>query len=135
MKPEVHVKCCKLGTLPESVKARLRYLTDGPDGGTMYRWTFHDGSTYCAIAYSAPEMEPWQIVGWACITHQEEPIPVVGAYVSHDWRGNGVAPETVKALLEFVKLREGSRVYAATDRWPKWTDLLLDFDLRAERWV
>lgn len=132
---QVSLRCHKVGSLPEGVLSRLRYLTDGPDNGSMWRWSFHDGSTYACLAYATPECEPWQVIGWACITHQEEPIPVVGAYVAQNERGKGVAPQMVKALLEYVRLAEGSRVYAATDRWPRWADLLSDFGLRCERWT
>lgn len=104
--------------LPKEWKPRLRELSLGPYDGSMYRWTFHDGSTWAAVLFLGKE-----IVGWACLTEQEEEYPVVGIYISDQWRGIGLAEDLLVALLQLVKPTSRT-ILAVADSYPKYPELL-----------
>jgi GNAT superfamily N-acetyltransferase len=95
----------------------------------MSRWIYQSGECYAAIIFegSAPEMKADQIVGWACITWEDEPHPVLGVYVDEDYRKQGYAPVAVHALLSCFSdgiTESGSIVRAVTSRWPKYKELI-----------
>lgn len=121
----------EMGNVPEEWKdkARTLCLPPGrldPAGGTMYRWSFHDGSTWACFVFPGTELNPSSMLGWACITLQEEPEPVIGVYVDSYHRGKGIASQLISVLLTASHkiVEQGSEIIAVQDRYPKYKELI-----------
>jgi GNAT superfamily N-acetyltransferase len=118
--------------IPDDWKDQLRDLClppgkFDPAGGTMYRWTFHDGSTWAFIAFSEPELDSHKIVGWAALTQQEEPHNVIGVYVGSEHRGKGLAKQLISGLLlacEKVATDYSNVVIAVSERYSKYASII-----------
>lgn len=89
----------------------------------MSRWLYQDGSCWVVVAWNDTGVPQ----GWACLTCEDEPYPVLGAYVKEEARGKGYATACVSLLLDLCKEeiseREGA-VYASSIRWPKYKTLI-----------
>lgn len=129
--------------VPQTWKQRARELClppgrNDPAGGTMYRWTYHDGSTWMVFAFHGPTfMAPGDIVGWACLTLEEEPQPVIGVYVDPKVRGVGYGSYLVQQLLMMNhKLIDhfGGEVIAVQDRFPKYKELIEAAGFKQKDW-
>ena len=101
------------------VKIQMRALSFGPLEGSMHRWTYHDGSTYAALLFNEGGL-----VGWACLTKQEEPHPVVGVYVSETERGSGKAKLLLNALLQVYGPPVNTPVYAVAENYKQYPSIL-----------
>lgn len=125
-----------MSDVPEHLRVRMRQLTDGPYAGTMWRWTFHDGSTWALLAFDGFKAEPRDLVAWACVTNQEEPLSVLGVFVDELYRGDGLAARLVDDLVGITKeqLKDGP-VYAVSERFPKYVEILEKHGLSHLEWV
>jgi RimJ/RimL family protein N-acetyltransferase len=129
--------------IPETWKIKLRELClppgrNDPAGGTMYRWTYHDGSTWAYILFDGPEAHPFYIAGWAAMTLEEEPEPVIGVYVDNESRAQGFASLLVAGLLRVGanQIKEkGSKVIAVDSRFPKYRRLIENAGFIHKEWV
>lgn len=113
--------------VPASWKAQLRELSFGPEHGTMWRWTFQNGSCYCSIAF-----DKGKPVAWACATLEDDSFPVVGVYVHRNYRKQGIATAVANHLLEKVALT--GHIYAVSANWPAWPVLLKEHGLVHLEW-
>lgn len=104
--------------LPESWKSRLRELSLGPYDGSMYRWSFHDGSTYAAVCLTGKD-----IIGWGCLTYQEDKYPIVGLYVSKEYRGCGIAEDILVQMLTVLNPKS-KVILAVKESYPKYPIIL-----------
>jgi GNAT superfamily N-acetyltransferase len=123
----------KMGDLPVGYRARLRELTIGPVAWGLWSLTHHDGSTWTALA-----LEDGEITGWAALTYEWDGQPVIGAYVSEEHRGRGVATLVITSLLHSLMgagvISRGDTVAASTWRWPRYHDVLEACGLACEPW-
>lgn len=135
--------------VPEPWKVRMRELSFGGHEGSMWRWTYHDGSTYAATIwlsnpsrncrnilappsiYTEPQS---RLLAWACLTEQEEPIPVAGVYVDHSHRRRGLGQLVAGHLLAQRGLPVGSGCYAVAENWGHWPALIESFGLVHYEW-
>lgn len=116
----------------ETWRVRLRALSDGPDMGSMWRWTYHDGSTWATVA--SRTAAPSTIVGWACVTNQEEPLSVVGVYVHEQHRRQGLASTLVRRLLADCGQHLTSEIYCVPSKFPAYDRLLEAAGYAARVW-
>jgi GNAT superfamily N-acetyltransferase len=80
---------------------------------------YQNGACYVTILARGPY--PATVDGWACLTFEDEPWPVVGVYVKEEKRGQGWAKDLVNSLLRIHRgsiLAKGGKIYAAVDRFP-----------------
>lgn len=113
--------------VPDEWRPRMRELSLGPYDGTMYRWTFQNGSCWALVLFEGYSLHPRNIVGWACLTMEDEPYPVVGVYVDPEMRGNGYAGQLVASLLELARayiLEAGGEVAAVSSRFKRYPELI-----------
>ncbi len=124
--------------LPVGFRMKLRELTIGPVAWGLWSLTFHDGSTWAALAFDG-EQRPENLVGWACVTQEYDVHPMIGAYVAESHRGRGVAPTLVTSLCRDLLgrnvLTPGDTVVASTWRWDGYYALLEECGLVCETWV
>ena len=118
-------------------KPRLRELTIGPVSWGLWSLTFHDGSTYCAIAFDGnPDAD--NIVGWGALTYEYDTLPMIGVYVPPDTRARGVGSMILTSMLRSAiasdVLEYGATVVAATERWPKYFELAEECGVRCILW-
>jgi len=121
-----------MSDVPDDWKERLRELClppgrMDPAGGTMYRWSHHDGSTWAYVAFEGPVVHPYFIQGWAAITFEEEPEPVLGVFVAPEHRGKGLARTLVTGTLELARAQiteYGGEVIAVSTRYPAYKTLI-----------
>lgn len=118
----------------------MRELSFGAYSGTMWRWTFQSGACWVALGFGCHPppagYEPEHIVGWACWTEEEEPHPVVGAYVDKEYRQAGYATQLARGLLEGRRCRRppGSIVFAVATYWPAWAGLITEAGFTFTEW-
>lgn len=133
----------KIKKFPQEHLAAMRELSFGPDLGSMWRWTYHDGSTWAAVIY-AGEPSPESIMAWACVTFQEEPYPVLGVYVAREFRGLGLADSALSAILreevmctysQEAKQTDGNAVYAVSANYSRYPELLARFGFSHLEWA
>ncbi len=126
--------------LPEAWRARLRELSFGAYNGTMWRWTYHRAACWVAIGFRRHPPErgygPEDILGWACWTENEEPHPVMGAYVEEASRKAGYARQLADALLRHHRHRRppGSIVIAVSGYWPAWPAIIEAAGFTHQNW-
>jgi GNAT superfamily N-acetyltransferase len=123
----------RMGDVPSLWKPELRRLSYGEYAGGMWQWTYHDGSTWLAIIAEG-QLTPDNFKGWAAITKEEEPHPVVGVYVTPDRRGCGYAEDLVNHLLTMYPQDPGY-CYAASRYWDQWPRLLQRHGLSHLEWA
>ena len=127
-----------MGDIPVGLRHRLRELTIGPVAWGLWSLTFHDGSTWAALAFDGPQ-DPEHLVGWACVTQEYDVHPMIGAYVLESHRGKGIAPLLVTSLCRSLigdnVLAPGDTVVASTWRWSGYYDLLESCGLVCEEWL
>jgi len=115
----------------------MRELTDGPYEGTMWRWTYHDGSTWVLLCFDS-QVTPRanDLVAWAVLTNQEEPHTVLGLYVDELYRGDGLAKKLCHTIctLGRDKVKHGI-VYAVSKRFSKYPEILAQHGLTFQEWV
>lgn len=114
--------------LPKTWLPRLRELSLGPYDGSMYRWTFHDGSTYAGVMLIGGE-----IVGWCCLTEQEETYPILGVYIQKDWRGYGLAKELIVNTLKVLN-PETEIILAVADMYSKYPEIISNLGYQYKSW-
>lgn len=97
------------------------------DGGVFYRWTYHDGSTWCLVLCEGKALAK-NIVAWAGVSLQETSCPFVGVFVDSERRGYGYAEELVCGLLDYRRpvLEKFQHMYAASELYPKYKSILAD---------
>ncbi len=115
--------------IPFETKASMRLLSFGPIEGSMVRWTYHDGSTWAVLLYDNDVL-----IGWACITKQEEPHPVIGVYIANTRRGSGYAKLLVSAMLSIYSNEIDSVVYAVAENWPKYVEVIEQAGFTHREW-
>jgi len=140
MARDIDITIAPMHELPVGYKARLRELSlGGYEPWGFWSWTFHDGSTWAAIAFEDRKRTAENIIGWAAVTEQIDMLPVVGCYVEKDRRGSGVAEDLIVLLLRNLirrkVLESGGSVYASTWRWPKYTEIIESAGLHCLDWV
>lgn len=110
--------------VPDEWRERLRELTNH-EGSPQWRWSYHDGSTWCCILFVGDGVRVYGIQGWSVLTLQEEPHPVLGVYVDPDHRGKGYAEQLVNHLLVCCKrhMTTGT-VYAYSGAYPKYKQII-----------
>jgi len=114
-----------MGDVPRRWLPKLRRLSLGPVEGAMVRWSYHDGSTWTNVLFEGGRRDPRAIVGWAVFTLQEARHPIVGVYVDSSRRGLGYGTELVSRLLDACKDRvPHGRIYAVSDWWPKYAEVI-----------
>lgn len=127
-----------MAKIPVGLRVRLRELTIGPVAWGLWSLTFHDGSTWAALAFDG-EPGPDTIMGWACITQEYDVVPMIGAYVAEAHRRKGVAATLVSSLawslLGEGVLNPGDTLVATLSRWPRYVELLEGCGLVCEEWV
>lgn len=123
----------KMADVPKAWGARLRELSYGAYAGGMYQWSYHDGSTWVAIMAEG-KLSPENFVGWAGITLEEEPLPVVGVYVTEARRGCGYAEDLVDHLFTVYPQVSGE-CYAASRYWSEWPRVLARHGLAHVEWA
>jgi RimJ/RimL family protein N-acetyltransferase len=125
-----------MALIPASVRRDLRRLSLGPDQEWgFWGWTFHDGgSTWAAVAFDTES----GVIGWAGLTRQADVLPVVGCYVDPRHRGDELATGLVTRLLACLlatgELDDVGAVFASTERWPGYADVLEGLGLRCLTW-
>lgn len=115
--------------VPTAWRPRLRELSFGPEAGTMWRWTFQSGECWVALLQEAD-----RIVAWACLTNEDDQLPVVGCYVDKGLRGKGLGSTVANHLLTMIDLQQATAVYAVSYNWPKWPKILQQFGLVHFEW-
>jgi GNAT superfamily N-acetyltransferase len=128
-----YLTAMKMGDVPREWLSRLKVLSYGEYAGGMWGWSHHDGSTWCSIIAEGA-MSPENFVGWAAITKEEEPIPVVGVYVAEERRGCGYAEDLVNHLLTIYPQPPGD-CYAASRYWSEWPRCLARHGLGFKEWL
>ena len=127
-----------MAEIPVGLRQKLRELTIGPVAWGLWSLTFHDGSTWAALAFDGPQ-DPEHLVGWACITQEYDVHPMIGAFVLESHRGQGYAPLLVtslaRSLLGEGVLSTGDKIVATLSRWGGYVDLLEGCGLVCEEWV
>lgn len=124
----------RMQDFPVGTRKAMRELSLGPevDRG-VWSWTFHDGSTYAAVA-----MLGKQLISWAAYTEEEDYLPVIGTYTDPYYRGHGLSTTTLTLLLHWCEAQEvvahGDKIYASTWRWPKYVDICGRLGLRCKPW-
>ncbi len=120
----------RMADVPSEWRPRLRELSFGPYKGSMWRWSYHDGSTWVVVLFVNK-----MLVGWSCMTCQEEPYPVLGVYVDDDLRGQNYAYDLVVKLLQHCreKVTDG-KVYAVNNYWPHYKALIERFGWQHLEW-
>lgn len=120
-------------------RIRMRQLSLGSKVGRSWgawSWTFCDGSTWANIGFSDTAQE--DMIGWASVTFETDLLPVVACYVRSDCRGHGIACGLVTNLLYFLisegVLYPGAALFASTQRWPRWTEVVESCGLRCLTW-
>lgn len=128
-----------MGEVPVGLKPRMRELSEGPIPWGLWSLTHHDGSTWVALAFEGQEHVSENLIGWACVSAEYDRLPMVGAYVALDHRGNGLGSELVTTILRSLlcsgDLSLGDTLYASLGRWPTYVDLLESCGLRCVEWV
>jgi GNAT superfamily N-acetyltransferase len=99
----------------------------------MWQWTYATARTYFAVMAEG-KMSPENFVGWAAITKEVEPLPVVGVYVRDDRRGCGYAEDLVNHLLHMFPQPPGE-CYAASRYWSEWPRVLANHGLSHLEWA
>jgi len=127
----------RMSSIPVGYKPRLRELTIGPVAWGLWSLTYHDGSTYAALALDGGD-KPEHIVGWAACTLEYDEHPMIGAYVLEAHRGKGIAASLVTSLLRDLRgrgvLSPGDVVVASTWRWPLYGALIASCGLTPQTW-
>ena len=138
----------RMNEAPEAVKERLRVLTFGREyDSPMYSWTFNDGSCWYATLSLSEEMplgststpsesrhQESRILAWACLTSEVDHFPVVGVYTDPDHRGKGLARVVTGHLLRQADLPHSTPIYAVSENWPSWPQVLRNFGLVHFEW-
>ncbi len=126
-----------MAKIPVGLRQKLREFTIGPVAWGLWSLTFHDGSTWAALAFDG-EMLPENLMGWACITQEYDVHPMIGAYVSESHRRKGIASTVISALtwslLGDGVLSPGDTVVATLSRWPRYVELLDGCGLVCVEW-
>lgn len=123
----------KMADVPRHWRARLRELSYGEYAGGMWQWSYSDGSTWVSIMAEG-KLSPENFVGWAAITKEVEPLPVVGVYVKDERRGLGYAEDLVNHLLVMYPQPPGE-CYAASRYWSEWPRCLSNHGLAHVEWA
>jgi len=120
--------------VPEAYKERLRDLSLGPFDGSMIRWSYHDGSTWCGILWVG-QPDKGKIIGWVVLTFQEEAHPVVGVFVDREYRSRGYARILVEGIIQLHKDRcESGSMYCVLESYPKYAEIIESFGLKCLEW-
>jgi GNAT superfamily N-acetyltransferase len=125
----------RMTSISDASKDRLRELTFGRENESpMYRWTFHSDA-WCTIAQDTHGT----IRAWACLTLQDDYLPVAGVYVEPRHRRRGLAEVCAKLLLgaltEGRHLAPGSKVQAVSELWPRWPAVIESAGLTFLEWA
>lgn len=127
----------KMSEVPVGFKPRMRELTIGPVAWGLWSLTFHDGSTWAALAFDG-EQRAENIIGWGALTFEYDELPMVGVYVDPDARARGMGSMILTTMLRSAIASEileyGSTVVAATARWPKYFELAEECGVRCVLW-
>ncbi len=122
--------------VPVGWRFSMRKLSLGPIAWGAWCWTFYDGSTWTAIGFS--DADRTDLIGWAALTMETDVLPVVGVFVREDCRKRGIGRTLVTNLLHFLisdgDLYPGAAVFASTQRWPKWAEVVESCGLRCLTW-
>ncbi len=121
----------KMADLPPSQLPLMRELSFGREDGTMWRWTFSKGETYACLI----EDECGDLLGWSCITFDEDLLPMVGSYIDPEYRGQGLSTIVVRHMLKMANLPPSTPVYAVAENWPKWKTMLHEAELTYIEWT
>ncbi len=128
----------RMRDLPVGLRVGIRALSLGPIAWGGWAWTFHDGSCWAALAFDG-HVSSETMLGWCVLTMETDTLPVIGAYVHEDARGQGLGESMATALLQYLlahrELYPGAAIFAATQRWPKWTQVIERCGLRCLTWV
>ncbi len=119
----------RMADVPTEWRPRMRELTFGPYKGSMWRWSFHDGSTWVAVLFVDK-----LLVGWSVLTLQEEPHPVLGVYVDSEFRGCNYAYDLVVRVLQGCREKIKDCVYAVSKYWPPYKELIERFGWKHLEW-
>lgn len=126
-----------MSEVPVGIRYRLRELTLGPIEWGIWSLTFHDGSTYCSVAYDGKE-SPENAVGWAALTFQYDVLPMVGVYVGDGARGKGMGALLLTTLLQSLQadevLKVGDTVVASTWRWDRYEEVCAACNITCQTW-
>ena len=126
-----------MSNVPVGFKPRLRELTIGPVAWGLWSLTFHDGSTWAALAFDG-EAAAENIIGWSALTYEYDALPMVGVYVNPDTRQRGLGSLLLTTLLRSLvaseDLKYGATVVAATERWSRYFDLVESCGLVCQTW-
>lgn len=124
--------------IPVGLRHRLRELTIGPVAWGLWSLTFHDGSTWAALAFDGAQT-PENVVGWAALTQEYDVHPMIGAYVDKSQRGKGTAAMLITSLCRSLigshVLAPGDVVVASTWRWGRYEELLEECGLVCRDWT
>lgn len=116
-------------------RMRLRELTIGPVAWGLWSLTFHDGSTWAAMALD----DAGEIQAWACLTQEYDVDPMIGVYVPPENRKEGLAPLLVTSLCRYLLgqsvLLPNDVVVASTWRWPAYFKVLASCGLICKEWA
>lgn len=123
----------RVSALTDHDRDRLRDLTFGRDAESpMYRWTHHS-EAWCTRAAI------WNagVIGWSCLTLQDDYLPVAGVYVASSYRGRGIARALATYLLSALAQRfhAGMRVQAVSELWPKWPTVIRSVGFEFVEWA
>lgn len=131
------LKFYKMSEVPVGIKPRLRELTIGPVAWGTWSLTFHDGSTWCLIAFDDKET-PENAIGWAALTFQYDVLPMVGVFVDEPQRGKGLAGLILSSMLQNAIadeiLNRGDTVVASTWRWSNYEEVCESAGLKCQTW-
>tara|TARA_R110002020_G_scaffold207256_3_gene412693 strand:+ start:30887 stop:31321 length:435 start_codon:yes stop_codon:yes gene_type:complete len=133
-----------MNEIPETTKERLRYLTFGRENDSpMFAWTYNEGRCWAAILSidldthettldpsmsqaSLPSSHHTKsgVVAWACLTFEVDDLPVVGVYCDPDHRGHQYGRTAAVYLLSRLHLPQQTPIYAVSELYPSWPEVL-----------
>lgn len=119
----------KVEDLPEDWRARLQELCN-PTDFAMWRWLFQSGPCYATVigeTHAGSPLLSRQILGWAGVTFNDGPNPVLGVFVDEHRRGEGLGVHVAAMALSYLSPQikaAGGVVAAVARRWPKYPALI-----------
>jgi GNAT superfamily N-acetyltransferase len=129
----VNISISKMSDVAVGHKVRIRQLSLGPISWGAWSWTFSDGSTWAALGFDGDTM-----IGWAILTMEIDVLPVIGAFTDERHRGQGIgatlASALLRSLVESGELYPGAAVFASTERWKRWHEVVESAGLRCLTW-
>lgn len=132
------ITVARMADIPVGLKPRMRELTIGPVAWGLWSLTFHDGSTWAAIAYDGDPCAE-NMIGWGAVTWEYDALPMIGVYVGEDARQRGVGSLIVTTLLRSLvssgDLEPGATLVASTARWSKYFELADSCGMSCQEWL